>query len=158
MKILDHQLKILSGCSLSLLQMPLIHLSPFCCTLYVPLLPLRFLKVSKGSKGISQIHLNEHELPHGTWNSWTSPQYFEPTSQSCHTLTLRSKRGDEGIRKPKISVDLLNGSPSLCLLKPTNFLPVLLSQIGSLGLDNFINKSGKSGKHDSLDRVKSTIA
>ena len=65
----DYQLKISTGCSLSLLQVPLVHLNPFCCTFYVPLLPLRVLKVSKGSKGTSQIHVNEHKLPQGTWNS-----------------------------------------------------------------------------------------
>ena len=63
----DYQLKISTGCSLSLLQVPLVHLNPFCCTFYVPLLPLRFLKLSKGSKGKSQIHLNQHELTQGAW-------------------------------------------------------------------------------------------
>ena len=63
----DYQLKISTGCSLSLLQVPLVHLNPFCCTFYVPLLPLHFLKLSKGSKGTSQIHLNQHELTQGAW-------------------------------------------------------------------------------------------
>ena len=63
----DYQLKISTGCSLSLLQVPLVHLNPFCCTFYVPLLPLRFLKLRKGSKGKSQIHLNQHELTQGAW-------------------------------------------------------------------------------------------
>ena len=69
MTIPDYQLNISAGCSLSLLQVPLVHMNPFCSTFHVPLLPLRFLKVSKGGKGTSQIHVNEHKLPQGIWNS-----------------------------------------------------------------------------------------
>ena len=125
MTIPDYQLNISAGCSLSLLQVPLVHMNPFCSTFYVPLLPLRFLKVSKGSKGISQIHLNEHELPHGTWNSCKGHplNILSPPARVAILWPWEAREGMRGSENPKSPWTYLMAAPHfVCWNQPTFFL------------------------------------